>query len=117
MLVRLAALFGFLSVALGAFGAHALDAKLTPEGQDWWHTATLYALPHAAAALAAGLSNRGGNIARGGWLLFIGALIFSATLYAMALGAPRWLGAVTPLGGVGMLSGWALIALGARRVH
>jgi uncharacterized membrane protein YgdD (TMEM256/DUF423 family) len=53
MLVRLAALFGFVSVALGAFGAHALEARLTAEGMEWWHTATLYALPHAAAALAA----------------------------------------------------------------
>lgn len=76
MLTRLAALFGFLSVALGAFGAHALEGKLTPEGRDWWHTATLYALPHATAAFAAGLSGRGGNIARGGWLLLIGVLIF-----------------------------------------
>ncbi|HAY05915.1 MAG TPA: DUF423 domain-containing protein [Hyphomonas sp.] len=115
MLIRLAALFGFLSVALGAFGAHALEGTLTTEGQDWWHTATLYALPHAAAALAAGLSGRGGNIVRGGWLLLVGALIFSATLYAMALGAPRWLGAVTPIGGIGMLVGWALIALGAAK--
>lgn len=115
MLTRLAALFGFLSVALGAFGAHALDGRLTAEGAGWWHTATLYALPHAAAALAAGLSGKGGHIARGGWLILTGALIFSATLYAMALGAPRWLGAVTPLGGIGMLAGWALIALGAVR--
>lgn len=113
MLARLAALFGFVSVALGAFGAHALDSRLTVEGTEWWHTATLYALPHAAAALAAGLSDRGGNIARGGALLLIGGFIFSATLYAMALGAPRWLGAVTPIGGLGMLAGWALIALGA----
>jgi uncharacterized membrane protein YgdD (TMEM256/DUF423 family) len=115
MLIRLAALFGFLSVAFGAFGAHALEGKLAAEGQDWWHTATLYALPHAAAALSAGLSGKGGNIARGGWLILIGALIFSATLYAMALGAPRWLGAVTPVGGVGMLAGWALIAIGASK--
>jgi uncharacterized membrane protein YgdD (TMEM256/DUF423 family) len=113
MLVRLAALFGFVSVALGAFGAHALEAHLTAEGAEWWHTATLYALPHAAAALAAGLSGKGGNIARGGALLLIGGVIFSATLYALALGAPRWLGAVTPVGGLGMLAGWALIALGA----
>ncbi|WP_291204760.1 DUF423 domain-containing protein [Hyphomonas sp.] len=115
MLARLAALFGFASVALGAFGAHALEGRLTAEGAAWWHTATLYALPHAAAALAAGLSERGGHIARGGALLLIGGVIFSATLYAMALGAPRWLGAVTPLGGVGMLAGWALLALGAGR--
>lgn len=113
MLVRLAALFGFVSVAIGAFGVHALEGRLTAEGAEWWHTATLYALPHAAAALAAGLSGKGGNIARGGALLLIGGVIFSATLYAMALGAPRWLGAVTPVGGAGMLAGWALIALGA----
>lgn len=115
MLTRLAALFGLLSVALGAFGAHVLEGRLTAEGQDWWHTATLYALPHAAAALAIGLAGKGGNLARGGWLILVGALIFSATLYAMALGAQRWLGAVTPLGGLGMLAGWALIALGAVR--
>jgi uncharacterized membrane protein YgdD (TMEM256/DUF423 family) len=113
MLARLAALFGFVSVALGAFGAHALEARLTAEGMEWWHTATLYALPHTAAALACGLSDRGGNVARGGALLLIGGVIFSATLYAMAIGAPRWFGAITPIGGVGMLAGWALIALGA----
>ncbi|MFN4024091.1 MAG: DUF423 domain-containing protein [Hyphomonas sp.] len=109
-----AALLGFLTVALGAFGAHALDSVLTPEGEAWWQTATLYGLTHAAAALAAGLSGRSGRIAAGGWLLLGGALIFGGTLYAMALGAPRWLGAVTPAGGIGMLAGWAMIALGAR---
>ncbi|MEX1251568.1 MAG: DUF423 domain-containing protein [Hyphomonas sp.] len=115
MLARLAAIFGFVSVALGAFGAHALEARITSEGAEWWHTATLYALAHAAAALAAGLSGKGGNIARGGGLILIGAVIFSAALYAMALGAPRWLGAVTPIGGLGMLAGWALIAFAARK--
>lgn len=115
MLIRYAALFGVLSVALGAFGAHALENRLTAEGLDWWHTATLYALPHAAAAFAAGLSGRGGSIARGGWAMLLGATVFSATLYAMALGAPRWFGAITPLGGIGMLLGWGLLALGARR--
>ena len=117
MLIRFAALFGFSSVALGAFGAHALENRLTTEGLDWWHTATLYALPHGAAALAAGLSGRGGNIARGGWAILLGAVVFSATLYAMALGAPRWFGAITPRGGLGMLLGWGLLALGARRAN
>jgi uncharacterized membrane protein YgdD (TMEM256/DUF423 family) len=112
MLIRAAALFGFFTVALGAFGAHALDGQLTAEGTDWWHTATLYALPHAAAAFAVGLSGRGGLIRTGGWLMIIGAVIFAATLYAMALGAPRWFGAITPLGGVSMLAGWACAAIG-----
>lgn len=113
-LVLAAALLGFLTVALGAFGAHALDGVLTPEGEAWWQKATLYGLTHAAAALAAGLSGRGGRVVAGGWLLVGGAVIFAATLYAMALGAPRWLGAITPIGGIGMLAGWGMIALGAR---
>jgi hypothetical protein len=54
---------GFAGVALGAFGAHALVAQLTEESRGWWDTATLYVLPHAAAALAAGLSGRGGRTA------------------------------------------------------
>jgi uncharacterized membrane protein YgdD (TMEM256/DUF423 family) len=114
-LVLFAALLGFTGVAFGAFGAHALDAQLTEESRGWWDTATLYVLPHAAAALAAGLSGRGGKTALGGWLLAIGALVFAATLYSMSLGAPRWLGAVTPLGGLGMLGGWAVLALSAAR--
>ena len=114
-LAACAALTGFLGVAFGAFGAHALDGRLTPEGLDWWHTATLYALPHAAAALAIGLSVRGGLVRTGGWLMVAGACIFAGTLYAMALGAPRWFGAITPVGGVSLLAGWALAAAGSLR--
>lgn len=111
-LVSAAAFVGFLSVAFGAFGAHALDGRLTAEGAEWWHTATLYGLTHAGAALAAGLSGRGGKIAAGGWMIVAGAVIFAGTLYAMALGAPRWLGAVTPVGGISLLAGWVMIGLG-----
>jgi uncharacterized membrane protein YgdD (TMEM256/DUF423 family) len=114
-LAAAAALIGFLGVALGAFGAHALDGRLTAEGTDWWHTATLYVLPHAAAALAIALSPRAGLVRTGGWCMVIGAAIFAGTLYAMALGAPRWFGAITPIGGVSLLAGWALTALGSLR--
>lgn len=111
-LIPAAALVGFLSVAFGAFGAHALDGRLTVEGAEWWQTATLYGLTHAGVALAAGLSGRGGKIAAGGWMIVAGAVIFAGTLYAMALGAPRWLGAVTPVGGISLLAGWVMIGLG-----
>ena len=114
-LVRLAALFGFSAVSLGAFGAHALKDGINTEALSWWNTATLYLLSHAVSALAIGLSNRGGLIAKGGYALILGAGIFAATLYIMALGAPRWLGAITPIGGVTMLIGWALVAIGASR--
>jgi uncharacterized membrane protein YgdD (TMEM256/DUF423 family) len=112
-LAAAAALFGFFGVALGAFGAHALDAGFSPEARGWWDTATAYLLPHAAAALAIGLSGRGGRVRLGGWLFVGGAIVFAGTLYAMALGAPRWLGAVTPVGGLCLLGGWLAIALGA----
>lgn len=111
-LVIAAASLGFCGVAFGAFGAHALDAQLTDEARGWWTTATTYLLPHAATALAAGLS---GRARLGGWLLVMGATIFAGSLYAMSLGAPRWFGAITPIGGLGLLAGWAAIALSALR--
>lgn len=103
----------FIGVALGAFGAHGLSARFTPETRGWWETATLYLLVHAVAVFAAGLSGRAGLFSTAGWIMVLGALIFSGTLYAMALGAPRWFGAITPLGGLGLLAGWALFAVAA----
>jgi uncharacterized membrane protein YgdD (TMEM256/DUF423 family) len=108
-----AAITGLAGVALGAFGAHGLD--LGAEALDWWHTATLYALVHGAAALAIALSDRTGLVRRGGWAFLLGVVVFSGCLYAMAIGAPRWLGAVVPLGGVSFLTGWILVAAGAVR--
>ena len=114
-LAAVAALTGFCGVALGAFGAHALEGRLTAEGVEWWYTATLYVLPHAAAVLAIALSGRGGLVRTAGWFMIAGAIFFASTLYAMALGAPRWFGAITPIGGVSLLAGWALAAIGSLR--
>lgn len=112
-LVLAASTLGFTAVALGAFGAHGLRERLTAEATGWWETAKFYALVHAVAALAVGLSGRSGWPATGGWAFVTGTLIFAGTLYAMALGAPRWLGAVTPVGGLVLLAGWALLAAAA----
>lgn len=113
--MRVASLSGFIAVALGAFGAHLLKDRLSLEALGWWDTATLYLLTHTAGALAIGISGRSGLIAKGGLAIILGALLFAATLYAMALGAPRWFGAITPIGGVAMLTGWALVGIGALR--
>lgn len=110
-----AASLGFASVAFGAFGAHALGSALTETTRGWWDTATGYALPHAAAALAIAIAGKSGWTRAGGWCLVIGAAVFAASLYAMALGAPRALGAITPIGGVLMLAGWMLAAASAAR--
>jgi uncharacterized membrane protein YgdD (TMEM256/DUF423 family) len=95
-------LLGFLGVALGAFGAHALKGRVDPE---LWRTAVLYQLVHAAAMLAAPSATR---------FWAPGVLVFSGTLYALALGAPRWLGAVTPVGGLLLLAGWASLLIKSR---
>jgi uncharacterized membrane protein YgdD (TMEM256/DUF423 family) len=109
------ALWGFLGVALGAFGAHGLKSVATEQGLAWWETGARYHLVHALALVLLGLLEQhrpGGGAA--GWAFLLGSAVFSGTLYAMALGAPRFLGAVTPIGGVGMLLGWLLLALRAR---
>jgi len=104
---RVAAVLGILGVALGAFGAHALKDRLTPEGLDWWKTATLYHLVHAAAALATGRGD--GRASAATWCFAAGVLLFSGSLYAMALTDVRWLGAVTPVGGLAFVVGWLLL--------
>jgi len=113
-LIAAAGTAGFVGVALGAFGAHALEARLSPEAQGWWETATFYALTHDVAALGVALSGRAA-LARAGWAFIIGAVIFAGSLYAMALGAPRLFGAITPLGGLCFLAGWGLIAAAGLR--
>lgn len=116
-LAAAAAVLGFLTVALGAFGAHGLEGKLSADAQGWWETATFYGLAHAVAALALSLAARQG-FARAGWAFVIGAVLFSGSLYAMALlslsgDGPRLLGMVTPLGGLGFLAGWMLAGAAA----
>jgi len=114
-----AAVLGFLSVALGAFGAHGLKARLAvlPDGADrleWWKTAALYHLTHALAlALSAGWfgQTRAGRVACVAFCA--GIVLFSGTLYTMTLTGTRWLGAITPLGGLALLVGWAALAVAA----
>ena len=110
------AILGGLAVALGAFGAHALQSRIGADALGWWHTAVEYQMWHALAVIALGLSGfRWTRVPA--WLFAAGSVVFSGTLYAMALGAPRWLGAVTPLGGLAMIAGWAVLAVRAVRLR
>ncbi|MAP93557.1 MAG: DUF423 domain-containing protein [Ponticaulis sp.] len=111
-ILTIGSLLGFFAVGLGAFGAHGLEGRITEQGLEWWHTATLYALTHAIVITAMGLATRSGL---SGFLIpaifmTVGVLIFAGTLYSMALGAPRWFGAITPIGGVSLLIGWGWLA-------
>jgi uncharacterized membrane protein YgdD (TMEM256/DUF423 family) len=107
-----------LSVAAGAFGAHALRDRLTPEYLTVFETAARYQMYHALGliAVAWALSRWPTGIAQwAGWLFVAGTVLFSGSLYALALTGVRWLGAITPLGGVAFLLGWFCLALSARR--
>jgi uncharacterized membrane protein YgdD (TMEM256/DUF423 family) len=104
--LRIAALSGFLAVALGAFGAHGMASVL--ERHDTlaiWETAVFYHLTHTLVLLwlAGRMPFRRGPY----WCLLAGILVFSGSLYLLAGLNLRWLGAVTPLGGVSLLAGWA----------
>lgn len=113
-LAMIGAILGGLAVVLGAFGAHAVKARIDAEALGWWQTAVQYQMWHALAILGLGLSGK--DWARlPAWLFTAGSLVFAGTLYAMALDAPRWLGAVTPIGGLLMIAGWAILALRAAR--
>ena len=107
-----------VSVAAGAFGAHALRARLAPDLLAAFETGARYQMYHALALLAvAWAAGRwsGPLVVWSGWLFLVGTLLFSGSLYALALTGARWLGAVTPLGGLCFLSGWLCLALAARR--
>lgn len=110
----LGAIAMFMAVALGAFGAHALKARLAPDMAAIWQTAVQYHAWHALALLAAGIllvqdPGRAG-VAWAAWLFAGGIVLFSGSLYALALTGMRGLGAITPLGGVAWLAGWAVLA-------
>ena len=122
-LLRTAAVAGFLGVALGAFGAHGLEARFegledAAQRLEWWATAAQYHLIHALAiGLAAAVrSPKAGAGARGaGGSFALGILLFSGSLYVMSLTGIRTLGAVTPLGGVFFLVGWIALFRAAGR--
>lgn len=114
------ALNGFLAVALGAFGAHALKPRITEAKLALFQTGVHYHLIHAVAILVVAMMAP--RIAAGfaTWAarcFFWGILLFSGSLYLMAVTQMNTLGAVTPFGGAGFLAGWLLLAIAAVKAH
>jgi uncharacterized membrane protein YgdD (TMEM256/DUF423 family) len=105
----LAALSAMISVAAGAFGAHAMRGRLSPESLAVFETAARYQMYHAVGLFAAAWA-----AARWPGLFVGGTLLFSGSLYGLALTGTRWLGAITPLGGVAFLAGWLCLAWSVR---
>lgn len=107
--ITIAAALGFTGVALGAFGAHALKARLAAEQLATFEVGVRYQLVHAVALLAVAwaCTRWPGRLTRaGGWFFVVGTLLFSGSLYALTLTGARGLGFVTPIGGVALLLGW-----------
>lgn len=115
----LAAIFGGLGVALGAFGAHALRDIVGPELLVTFETGVRYQMYHALALLgvvmALGRWSQSSLALWAGWLFVAGIIIFSGSLYALTLSGQRWLGAITPIGGVAFIGGWICLLLVAWR--
>ncbi|HMP84514.1 MAG TPA: DUF423 domain-containing protein [Verrucomicrobiota bacterium] len=114
LVIRIAALTGFLAVALGAFGAHGLKDILTQHGTtEIWEKAVFYHFVHAVMLF---LLAQQQPMRSGPWLCFLaGILIFSGSLYVLAVSNARWLGAITPFGGVSLLAGWGWLFVTAAK--
>lgn len=112
------AIQGFLAVALGAFGAHALEGILTPYGEGIWNTAVQYQMFHAGGLLVVGLLahivgyQKSLKVAT--WCMNLGVVFFSGSLFALALTEIGPLGAITPIGGVLFLTAWVSIIVAVK---
>jgi uncharacterized membrane protein YgdD (TMEM256/DUF423 family) len=117
--LRIGAALGFLSVAFGAFGAHALKSALSSDMLGVFETGVRYQMYHAFAvlivAVVIGQSRPTRLLVAAGWFFLAGVLLFSGSLYALALSGVGTLGIVTPFGGLCFLVGWACLALGSVR--
>ncbi|MBM4243764.1 MAG: DUF423 domain-containing protein [Deltaproteobacteria bacterium] len=122
-IVALGAVLGGVAVAVGAFGAHGLQGRVSPEMLNVFEVGVRYQMYHALALVLLGLfAGRGPSptpievppgVAPAAWLFLAGIVLFSGSLYALVLTGTRWLGAITPLGGVSFLAGWAMFARAA----
>ncbi|MFC3038635.1 DUF423 domain-containing protein [Virgibacillus xinjiangensis] len=109
---------GFLAVALGAFGAHGLEGKISQKALNTWEKAVNYQMFHTTALLVTGLLAEritGASITWAGWMFFIGILLFSGSLYIYSTTAIKTFAMVTPLGGVAFLIGWVLLGTAVMR--
>lgn len=118
--LMVAAVMGGLAVAAGAFGAHALEGRLSEHYMDVYQTAVQYQLVHALALLAVAILGivlpEAVWLKAGAWAFLAGIVLFSGSLYALVFSGVRMLGMITPLGGVAFLVGWGCLALAGFRI-
>ncbi|MYL35726.1 DUF423 domain-containing protein [Pontibacillus yanchengensis] len=107
----LAVVNGFISVALGAFGAHGLEGKVSEKMLKTWEKAVDYQMFHTMALFIVGLlmSKITGNLGAAGWAFLVGIILFSGSLYIYSVTSIKTFAMITPLGGVSFLIGWVLL--------
>ena len=114
----LGAILALLAVGAGAFAAHGLRSRLTPDLLAIFETGARYQMYHSLGLFVVAWAStrwRGSHVAIAGWLFVFGIVVFSGSLYLLALSGVRWLGAITPVGGLAFLGGWLALAAGAWR--
>jgi uncharacterized membrane protein YgdD (TMEM256/DUF423 family) len=108
----------FLAVVLGAFAAHGLKARLSPDMLEVFEVGVRYHMYHSLGLFAVGWAVAQwpqSSVGMAGWFFLAGIIIFSGSLYLLGLTGLRWLGAVTPFGGIAFIIGWLLLAWAAWR--
>lgn len=118
LFLSIASILGGLSVAAGAFGAHALREKISERSLEIFDTGARYQMYHALALLIVALllsrtDSPPTTLIASGWLFIIGIAIFSGSLYALSLTSVKSLGAIAPLGGAALMAGWGALAFAA----
>jgi len=106
------AIAAFIAVALGAFGAHSLKTKLSPDMLNIFEIGVRYQMYHALGLIAVAWATTRwpeANLNAAGWAFIVGIVVFSGSLYLLSATDIRWLGAITPLGGLAFLIGWAIL--------
>ncbi|KAA0546141.1 DUF423 domain-containing protein [Bacillus sp. BGMRC 2118] len=117
LFIVIGAINALIAVALGAFGAHGLEGKLSAKMLEVWKTGVTYQMFHAIGLLVIGLLvGKYENVASftwAGWIMFIGIVLFSGSLYALSTTGIKFFGPITPLGGVAFLIAWFMVIIGA----
>lgn len=112
------AVAAFIGVALGAFGAHSLRTRLSPDMLAIFEVGVRYQMYHALGLLAVAWAMvrwPEANLNAAGWAFIAGIVVFSGSLYLLTLTDTRWLGAITPIGGLAFLAGWAILVWAVAR--
>lgn len=110
--IMIAAIFGFLGVALGAFGAHGLSNSLSEKMLETYKTGVLYHLIHSAVLLALSISNY--TFKKSFLFISAGIILFSFSLYLYSVAGISFLVMITPIGGISLLIGWIYVIFEAR---